>query len=252
MFKDLSVIVLAAGRGTRMESNRPKVLSLLLGKPLIGWTMDLINSLGIKDVVMVVGFKANMVKEYLSANKYKAVLVEDKKVLGTAYSTKIGLGKISRYAKNVLVLYGDDSALYNKESIQRLIYFHYKNKSKITLMSLKSNKLEKLGGIIVDKNNKVTDVLSYEEHLQMGLTHTCILCGALMFDRDWLINNIKKIKKGKIRGEYPLPQLIFIANENNVPVNVVFLRDKNEWNSVNTPEELLEAEHKKEYNINKA
>ena len=242
---DLEIILLAAGKGTRMESDIPKVLIPLSGRPLVFRVLDTLAGLDTqRSVVVVVGYESEKVKKAINEAGYLVKFAKQRKPLGTANAVKTGLRFINKNAKTVLVLYGDDSCLYRKNTLINLLKKHNRGNSPLTLLTLKSSTVSMLGGIERDRKGRIIDVLSYNELLEKGAETAELLCGAFCFDKPWLSKNIKKIKKGKIKGEYPLPVLIsFAATEKNYAnsYNMVNLR---EWNSINNRIELKEAEKK--------
>ena len=126
---DLSAIVLAGGRGERMRSNLPKVLHKLNGKPLIFWTLELLGKLGVEKTVLVTGYQSSVVKDAVSRNGFNVAFTKQRKPLGTANAVKIGLKKIPKRLKNVLVIYGDDSCLYKPITLRKMINRHQKEKN---------------------------------------------------------------------------------------------------------------------------
>jgi bifunctional N-acetylglucosamine-1-phosphate-uridyltransferase/glucosamine-1-phosphate-acetyltransferase GlmU-like protein len=111
VIKNFAAIVLAAGKGTRLAKGKPsptpKVLYRIAGRPIISYTLELLKKIGLEEVVVVVGHKANDVKEIVGSG-YKFV-VQDKR-LGTGHAARVGLESISPIVKEVVIINGDDSA----------------------------------------------------------------------------------------------------------------------------------------------
>src|SRR3989338_183828 len=118
-----AAIVLAAGRGKRMKVKKVnKVVLPLANKPMIARTRDLLKDLKISPIIVVVGFAKKSVINVLGDSS--VIFVEQKKRLGTGNAVKLALAKIKNGIKDVLVLNGDDSAFYRKETILSLIESH--------------------------------------------------------------------------------------------------------------------------------
>lgn len=243
--EDFSVIILAGGKGVRMKSDTLKVLSFLEGKPLIYWTLDLLEKLKLDDIVVVVGYRSDEIIKSVEEGGYKVKFAIQPEQKGTAHAVKYGLKKLRDNSKNVLVVFGDDSSLYKPETIKQLISKHLSNDSTITLLTFVSESPLRFGCLDRNSKGEFVGVLSYDQAQKRGLKKVDILCGALCFDTKWLKSNISLVKKSKIKREYGLPELIGIAARQGRSVTPLRLKNTNEWSSVNTQVELSEAKRKK-------
>lgn len=240
MCNNISVIILAAGKGTRMKSTLPKVLHKILDKPIILWTLDLLKSLGINSVV-VTGYKAELVEQTIAKAGYNVKFVRQRQALGTAHAVATGLKGITTNTKTVLVLYGDDSALYKPETIKKFLEFHNEKRNKITLLTTVTDQVSSLGGLKRDINDNIIGVYTRAELLEKGAKFTEIVCGAFCFDLKFLKKYLPQIKKSRETGEYPLPGMVNLAAETGDFAQAFKLPNKDEWTSVNTREELKKA-----------
>ncbi len=243
--QDTQAIVLAAGKGTRMGGDTPKVLREIAGKPIIFWSLTLLKELGINKPVVVVGYKSELVKQRISEFGFDVIYAEQPDSTGTGDSVRIGLDKVEAKYSSVLVLFADDSALYKSSTIREFINQHISSHNKSTFLVIKSEVPLPIGGLLLDINNDILKVVTKDEMIDRGISENFVLCGAFVFNRNWLAENIIKIKPSLTSGEYPLPGLISVALENKEFIKAYQLKDSNEWNSVNTPEELQETENKK-------
>jgi bifunctional UDP-N-acetylglucosamine pyrophosphorylase/glucosamine-1-phosphate N-acetyltransferase len=242
---DISAIVLAGGRGTRMNGNKAKVLYKIDGKPLVYWPLVLLKKINPKQIIVVTGHKSKEITDQIVKSGFKVTFAHQEVPLGTGHAVKIALKKVLTDVKNILVLYGDDSSLYKLETIKKVIKDHKEYKAKITLLSLKCNGIMSVGGLDLDSYGNVVGVLSQDELREKAINQTNVLCGLFCFDANWLKSNINKIKKGKLKGEYPLPVLIEMSAKQGYYPVVVSITDRNQWNSVNTKKELGQARRKK-------
>lgn len=239
MARNISVIVLAAGKGTRMGGSKPKVLRKISGKPLIYWVLKLIEILNIKDIVIVVGDRNKLIKKEVNKLGHNVKFVIQKRLLGTAHAVKVGLKMINKRARNILVLFGDDSALYKPETLENFLKYHEAKKSIATILTLLSkNAPASLGALRRNDSGKLTGVYNKEEVLRFKSKNREILCGCFCFSKDWIAKNIVKIKKSPTSGEYALPQLISVAANSGGFIDTYRLVDEKQWNSINTPMEL--------------
>ena len=113
----VAVIILAAGKSTRMKSALPKVLHSLCGRPMLGYVLDLVAALKPAKTVAVLGYKQELVRKLLPAGVKIAI---QKRLVGTADAVKVGLSALKGFKGTVLVLYGDNPLL-KKETLKQLL-----------------------------------------------------------------------------------------------------------------------------------
>ncbi len=125
--KEVTAIVLAAGKGERMKSQLPKMLHDLKGKPLIYYTLKELTSLRrhIKQIIVVVGYKGRLVQEYIRKDFKGIDFVSQKGISGTASAVKCAKPKV-RY-KNILIVCGD-TPLITRNTLQSFVSFALKRK----------------------------------------------------------------------------------------------------------------------------
>lgn len=234
-----SAIVLAAGKGKRMNSKTVnKVVLPLQNKPMISYTIDLLESLNIKEIIVVIGFAKESVVKIL---KGRVFFAEQKKSLGTAHAVLCGLKKISASISDVIILNGDDSAFYKKAVIETLIQKHKSTNAAITLMTIKINNPFSLGRIIRDENGQLIKIVEEKDATGDQKNINEVNPGCYIFSVSFLRKYIKYIQKNPITGEYYINNLIDLAVLNKERIEAVLL-DNIIWRGINTKEELQEAE----------
>ena len=147
MKKNIAIIILAAGKSTRMKSELPKVLHKLCGRPMLSYVFDLVTALKPAQVVAVLGYKQELVREFIPKGVKIAI---QKKLTGTADAVKTGLAALKGFKGTVLVLYGDNPLL-KKESLRKLLDYHLKNNVDATLLTAILKKPFGYGRIMRDK-----------------------------------------------------------------------------------------------------
>lgn len=248
--RDICAVVLAAGKGIRMGGDIPKVLCPLLGKPLIYWALDLLTKVGVRNVFVVTGYKARLVEEEIGKQGFKPRFIRQVRQLGTAHSLKKALEKISSKFKTILVVFGDDSSLYTQGTFLSFVKIHLSAKNNATVMVVNSHRALSIGGVQKNQNGDLTRIVTRSE-IEVGkLKNIVLLCGAFCFTRAWVEKILLRIEKNPTSGEYPLPKFIEIAAQSGEYVKAFELTSKDEWNSINTPEELRIAESKKRRMLN--
>lgn len=236
---DLYAVILAAGKGKRMNStDRNKVTLEVAGKPMILRTIDTLKESGVKNILVVVGFAKESVTSILPNDVQTVEQVEQQ---GTSDAVKAASPKIPEDAKYILVLYGDDSYVYTPEHFQNLYKNHLDSNSEITFLTTEKDNLEGMGRVIRDINGDVLGIVEDKVASEEQKKVREINLGGFLFNGDFLKQNVDKIKKNEETGEYFITDIIEIAKKQNLAVSALKL-DNLKWRGINTPEELEEAQ----------
>lgn len=234
-----AAIVLAAGKGKRMNSKTVnKVVLRLADKPMVLHTIELLERLGIKRIVVVVGFKKESVINLLSD---RVIFAEQKKRLGTAHAVSCAMKKLSDDTENVIVLNGDDSAFYKTATVEKLLQKHLSSGAAFTFLTIDMKNPAGLGRIIRDKNGKVIAVVEEKDATSEMLKIKEVNPACYVFKLKFLKKYLSEVKKSPKSGEFYLTSLIGIGIVKKEKVETLqagqFI-----WRGVNTKEELFEAE----------
>lgn len=237
---DIAVIVLAAGKGTRMKSvDANKVVSVLGDKPLILRTYENLKEQGFNNLYFIVGFAKESVMSVLGN---RVNYIEQNEQLGTGHAVAVALPKIPKKIKKIIVMGGDDSAFYTDGIIKKFLTSQCKRGYKMSIMTTEVKTPTGLGRIIRNAYNShhvqkiVEEKNASEEQKKIKEVNT----GCYIFDRKFLEENIKKINKNPISGEYYLTDMLAIAVNKGEPVFAFRVPNKY-FHGVNTPEELEAA-----------
>lgn len=236
---NLAAIVLAGGKGTRMQATLPKVLHHIVDQPMIFYTLETINKLGLSEVLVVVGHQSEEVKEKI-CSKFNCQFALQEKPMGTADAVNAGLKKVNDNIKEIIVMNGDDSAFYKVSTLKKFILSHRTSKCPVSMMTIKIKRERKLGRIIRNGAGNFESIIEAEKNLANSDE---INCGLYVFNNKWLKNNINKIKLSD-KGEYYLTDIFNLAKQKGDCINLFQLKNKDEWVGVNTPDELNLANEK--------
>ncbi|MEK7472837.1 MAG: Mur ligase family protein [Patescibacteria group bacterium] len=247
-YKNLTGVILAGGRGARMHSSLPKILHAISGRPMISFSLENLRNAGIKNIVTVFGYKRNIILKRLSKNINFAI---QPKPLGTGNAVLNAFPKIPKKTSMLLVINGDDSAFYTPKTIKNVIELHKNNNSILTFVSLIQKNPAGLGRVIRDINGKLLGIVEEKNATEKQKNIKEVNDGLYVFNYKWLQKNIFRIKKNSVSSEYYLPDLIKIALKNKEKVSVYKLPDSSEWQGINTPEQLIEAEKKMQKKLQK-
>ena len=238
---NISAIVLAAGKGSRMKSFIPKVLRKICGRPMISYTLENLRKAGINDIVVVVGYRKYLViKQITGAVKFAC---QKNPKGGTADATKVGLAKISKDSRQVIVINGDDSAFYKASTIENILKIHKERERKLTFVSLMKDDPTGLGRVMRGKNGLITKIVEEKDATGSERKIKEVNDGLYVFERNWLEENISKVKKGP-QGEYYLVDIVKIAIDQGDRIATYTLSNCDEWQGINTPKQLIEANEK--------
>ncbi len=197
----LTVVILAAGKGTRMLSSKPKVLFDLAGKKMIDYSINLALSLKPKKVIVVLGDKAEEVEKYIS--KYKVEIVIQKAQLGTADAVKTALPKIVAGSK-VLILAGD-MPLIDKELLTTFIKETTKD---VSFISTKVETPDGYGRVLRDSKLDVISIVEEKDCNQNEKNIKEINSGIYLSTVSKLKVLLKDIKPNNSQKEYYLTDII--------------------------------------------
>ncbi len=238
--KKIIAVILAAGKGKRMQAKTVnKTAMRLAGKPMIEYTVELLKKAGLKKIIIVVGFAKDSIINYLGKKNYLWAI--QRQQLGTAHALKMAFRQIGQNIKNILVIQGDDSAFYQPWLLRKLMKFHWQNKSAATFLTVKLKNPGSLGRILRDKEGNLKGIIEVKnakkEHLKIKEINT----GCYFFERSFLAKYLNQVEKDPVSKEYYLPDLIKIGLKANEKIKALLVPGSY-FQSVNTPEELKEAD----------
>ena len=238
--RKLGAIILAAGRGKRMNAKgMNKVTFTLANKPLVKHSIDLLEHMYISSIVVVVGFAKESVKEVLKDDKH-IIFAEQTKRLGTAHAVATGFKKIPDEVTDVLVINGDDSAFYTKEVVSQLAAKHIDSQAAVTFLTVKLPNPFGLGRVVRNKEGNVVAIVEEKDATEAQRKIGEINAACYFFSTTFLKKYLKKIAKSPVTGEYYIVSLIELAAKQNEKIETIQVEIP--WRGVNTREELEEAE----------
>jgi len=204
-------IVLAAGKGTRMKSKLYKVLHPVCGKPMVQHVVDHVKSVGVQNVVTVVGHGAELVKTQLGENSEYALQADQ---LGTAHAVIQAAPLLKDKEGTTLVICGD-TPLITPETIQALFEEHERLQAKATILTAHLEDSTGYGRIIRSNDGSVQKIVEHKDASPEELTVQEINTGTYCFDNKALFEALNAVNNDNSQGEYYLPDVIEILKEQN-------------------------------------
>jgi len=237
MKKGLAVVVLAAGKGTRMKSSLPKVLHPLCGRPMLDYVLDTAKALKPQHLIVVLGFGHQQVRPFISAG---IDVVVQKKLCGTADAVKEALALLKGFSGSLLVLYAD-TPLLRVETVKKLIGYHKANNLAATLLSANLDKPQGYGRILRDAYSAVCGIVEERDASEYQKKIKEINSGIICFDVERLREVIFKIRPDNRKGEYYLTDAISLLYKKEYVIDCVKVDDANEVLGINSRLELAKA-----------
>ena len=236
--KNITAVILAAGRGTRMKSDTPKVMHEILGLPMISYVVDSIKDIGIKDIVLVTGFGSEKIKDFFDGTNIKTVL--QKKLLGSADAVKAALKGYRKKNGNILVVYGD-TPLIKSQTLKRLIERHSSSGSGLTLLTAVLKNPTGYGRIIRNTDGKMLKIAEEDEATSHKKEIKEINVGTCLFRTEDLSLALKEIRPENVKKEYYLTDAVKIFSGAGKRIDSIMVDDLNEMIGVNSRVELAQA-----------
>ena len=239
-YKDLGVVILAAGKGTRMKSSLPKVLHKVGSQTMISHVINVVQKISQDNIYVVIGHESLKVKK--EVNKFfKVNFVTQKKLLGTADAIKAAIPAIKPKIKDVLVLCGD-VPLIQPQTLKDLINKHRQKNASLSLLVVRIDDPKGYGRIIFDEKGNLVDIKEELDATEGERKINTINTGIYCFDKKFLEFSINFIKPDNKKKEYYLTDIVKIAKEQNQKVIYSLTQNPFQVLGINTQAELVSAE----------
>tara|TARA_B100002051_G_C16742917_1_gene645479 strand:+ start:1328 stop:2071 length:744 start_codon:yes stop_codon:yes gene_type:complete len=237
--KNISIVILAAGKGTRMDSEIPKVLHILNHKTLIERVVDTSSKLNPAKTIVVIGYKKELVKESLKSYPQLefATQIEQK---GTGHAVKMCFDNLMDFSGDVIILSGD-VPLINSKTLESLIRIKQESMAEAAILTA-DMKNPKGYGRIVRKDRLLNKIVEHKDCNKEELTINEINAGIYLISNASLIKYIPKISNNNNQNEYYLPDVFNFMVEDCLKVAIHKISDINEISGVNDKEQLIKLD----------
>jgi UDP-N-acetylglucosamine pyrophosphorylase len=236
----LAIVIMAAGKGTRMQSDLPKVLHEANGKPLVAYVIEKSQALDPEKIVLIVGHQADLVRQATASFPVEYALQEPQH--GTGHAVMQSEPFLKEFEGEVIILSGD-APLFTARTLRELIGFHRSRQAVATVLTAEMEDPAGYGRII--RNGGGEEVLKIVEHKDATEEERAvneINSGVYVFNAAELFSALHGITNKNAQGEYYLTDVFGICFGKGKKVCAFKVADANEIRGINTLEQLKEAE----------
>ena len=233
-------VVLAAGKGTRMKSDLPKVLCEANGRPLIDWVLDALEAAGVQQFLVVVGYEADRVKKALQDRDGVKFVLQDQQ-LGTGHAVKVCEDHLQGHDGPVLIVAGD-SPMIQPESIRSLLDGFETEALDCLLGTLLKDNPQGLGRIVRNKAGRFEGIVEEKDATDEQRAINEVNMSTYLFRPEHLLWALGQLKNNNRQGEFYLTDCPAILLGAGRKIDALPVLKPCEALSVNTVDELAEVE----------
>lgn len=236
----ISAIIMAAGKGTRMKSDLPKVLHEVCGRPMLAYVLDACRGAGCARLVMVAGHRADLVRQAFSRDGSDIEWVIQEPQLGTGHAVMVCRERLEGLSGSVLVIAGD-GPLIGPETLRNLLARHRAERADCTLATSILPDPARYGRIIRDGAGRLAGIVEYldatAEQRAIREVNVSLYC----FEADALRYAVARLTNDNAKGEYYITDALGILRQAGRKLAAVPAVPPEEVVSINTPEELQQV-----------
>ncbi len=234
-------IVLAAGKGTRMKSELPKVLLPVCGRPMIHFVLDALDRAGFEDKVVVVGHRGDLVRDALKDRGDAISFVEQREQLGTGHAVMQCRQQLAGRQGPVIVVAGD-SPLLQSSSLQKLLGHFEERRPALLLGTLVKDCPTGLGRILRDESGQFIGIVEEKDASEAQRRIGEVNMSTYLFNGPDLIDALDRLDNRNVQGEYYLTDCAAILHRGGRPVEALPVLESCEALSINNPDELRQVD----------
>eukprot|EP01047_Picozoa_sp_COSAG01_P023603 COSAG01_NODE_1433_length_10317_cov_590.337366_6_plen_247_part_00 len=232
----IRAIVLAAGKGTRMGGDCPKVLMPIQGQPMLTYTLSSLQRLGNCKLTLVLGYQADRVKAAMSHLAFNVALQEEQ--LGTGHAVQQALPQILAGSEEEILILPGDCPFIQPQTLSALIQTYRQHQAKGAVLTAELDEPATYGRVLKDAQGQVSAIREFKDCSAAEKQIREINSGIYLFDRQSLISALKTLGTNNAQQEYYLPDVIAWLKKDKQVVISQQVSCTDEILGANTPEEL--------------
>lgn len=236
MRKNVAVIILAAGMGTRMKSDKAKVLHEIQGRPMILYVVETARMIAGDDVIVVIGNQAQEVRSIIS-DTAELFFAYQEQQLGTGHAVLCALPKIPEHCDHVIILCGD-APLIQPETIAALLEDHLEARRDVSLLAVEMDNPFGYGRIVLDHNRQIAAIIEEADASADQKLIKLINSGIYCIDKAFLSEALPQIRADNAQGELYLTDIMSIGYQEKRNMGVVVGTNCQQIIGINTCRDL--------------
>ncbi|MDI6732043.1 MAG: sugar phosphate nucleotidyltransferase [Candidatus Margulisbacteria bacterium] len=236
---NLAVIILAAGKGTRMRSDLPKVFHEVLGEPMLTYVLETVKKFHPQKTFLVVGHMRDLIMNYYKDWPLEFVMQEEQ--LGTGHAVMQVKPYLEDFKGTVLILAGD-VPLLSEKTLTELLKFHQAKRATATDLTAELPDAGNYGRVVRGENGEVLRIVEKKDAAPEELRIREINSGTFCFDKEALFAALAEVRSENAQHEYYLTDTLEILRRKGLPIFAYKVEDYQEILGVNTKEELIGIE----------
>ena len=236
--KNVSVVILAAGKGTRMKSDMAKVLHPVCGKPMLAYPVETARAVGARKIVVVIGHQADVVRE--TFGREGLTFVEQRQQLGTAHAILQTREQFPDDEGTIIILCGD-VPLLRPSTVKALLDLHVFEQAAVTVLTAVLDDPYGYGRIVKGRDGEVLRIVEERDAAAGEKKIREINTGIYCVETGFLYGAVAEIGNDNAQGEYYLTDIIGIARDKGARVMSCAAADPVETMGINTPDDLEKA-----------
>jgi len=236
----LAIVIMAAGKGTRMKSDLPKVLHQANGRPVVEYVIEKSEALEPEMIVLITGHQSEKVRQATSKFDVRYALQEPQH--GTGHAVMQAEPLLKEFDGEIIILSGD-APLFTTATLKELVAFHRANKAVATVLTAEIDDPTGYGRVIRSGDGEeVLRIVEQKDASDEEKTVNEINSGVYVFNAAELFEALNSITNDNAQQEYYLTDVFGICFGKGLKVCAFTVADPNEIRGINTPEQLREAE----------
>ena len=234
-------VVLAAGKGTRMKSDLPKVLIPVAGRPMIEYVLDALAAAEINDILVVVGYRADLVRTAL-ANRLGLTFVEQREQLGTGHAVMVCRQELARKGDAAVFVLAGDSPMMQASSLRTLVDEFARLRPACVIGTAHKENPHGLGRVVRDADRNFVRIVEEKDATPAERAITEVNLSCYLFRASMLLAALDRLQNDNVQREYYITDVPGILKGQGQAVVALDVLQPVESLSINTAEELAIVE----------
>lgn len=246
----ISAVILAGGEGKRMKSDKPKTLSMVLGKPILRWVIDSVKDAGIENICVVTGYKKECIEKYIEENSLNIETAYQSERLGTGHAVMMCRDFLCRNPGSVVVLNGD-APFIDSDTVNNAYGLHNSRGSCATVISARVDNPFGYGRIIRNDKGELNAIVEQKDATEEQKAINEVNSGCYWFDTEKLLGVLDEITNNNAGGEYYLTDAVWLLMNKGNTVCAYTAGNADTVLGANDPQQLEELNRIAERKLHK-